>query len=205
MRIGPRYKIAKRLGAGVFEKTQTQKFALSAERRSRNRGSGKHPRNVSDFGRQLIEKQKVRFTYGITEGQLSRYVRAAAAKRGTETITELHRALEQRLDNTVYRLGLAVTRRLARQMVTHGHIIVDGKRVMSPSFQVSTGNFISVRAGSKDSPLFKNSLERLLQHQAPSWLSFDSGKLEGKVVGAPMYAQGESTLDYASVMEFYSR
>jgi len=204
MKIGPRYKIAKRLGPGVFEKTQTQKFQLSAERRARN-SRGKRPKQLSDFGRQLIEKQKVRFTYGITEGQLSRYVSTASAKRGTETIAELHRTLERRLDNVVNRLGLAVTRRLARQMVSHGHITVNGKRVNIPSYQVSEGDVIGVRKGSHESPLFKMGAERIGQHVPPSWLALDAGKLEGKVTGMPVYSLGDGNLDYASVMEFYSR
>lgn len=204
MKIGPRYKIAKRLGAGIFEKTQTQKFQLSAERRART-SRGKRPRQLSDYGRQLIEKQKVRFTYGITAGQLTRYVKAASAKRGSETIAELHRALETRLDNTVYRLGLAVSRRLARQMVSHGHIMVGGKRLSIPSYSVSEGDIITVRAGSKESPLFKLAAERMATHASPNWLTFDAEKLEGKVVGMPVYAAGEGSLDYAAVMEFYSR
>ncbi len=204
MKIGPRYKIAKRLGAGVFEKTQTQKFALSAERRARSRG-GKHPRSFTDYGRQLIEKQKVRFTYGITEGQLARYVNTAAQKRGAETIAELHRTLERRLDNVVYRMGIAPTRRGARQMVAHGHIQVAGKRVTIPSYQVSQGEIVSVRKGSQSSPLFVAHAERMAQVQAPNWLTFDAGKLEGAVVGEPVYEAGTSNLDYASVMEFYSR
>ena len=114
MIIGPKYKIAKRLGAPIFEKTQTQKFALSEARAGRNKS--KRAGMSSDYKRQLIEKQKMRFSYGISEKQLSRYVKEAFAQ-GHQPITQLIARLESRLDNVVYRLGFAQTRRLARQMV----------------------------------------------------------------------------------------
>src|SRR5262245_8692490 len=127
MKIGPKYKIAKRLGAPVFEKTQTQKFALSEARKAKNvrkkRGGA-----ASDYSKQLTEKQKMRYTYGITEKQLRRYVDEAAAT-GHQPIALLIARLESRLDNVVYRLGLAPTRLGARQMVSHGHVTVNGRKL----------------------------------------------------------------------------
>ncbi len=204
MIIGPRYKIAKRLGGSVFEKTQTPKFMLSAERRQRIR-RGKRPKSFSDYGRQLIEKQRVRFTYGITEKQLTRYVKMATERRGTETIGELYRTLEMRLDNVVARLGLAPTRRMARQMVSHGHITVNGKRVTIPSYQTSVGEVISLRAGSRQGPFFETLKERLKSVNAPSWLSLNGDAIEGTVTGIPKAGAGEGTFNLATVMEFYSR
>src|SRR5210317_1648441 len=125
MKVGPQYKVCKRLGNGVFEKCQTQKFTLSEGKKSFK--MGKRPRQMSDYGKQLIEKQRVRYTYGITEKQLVNYVKGSAQKEGDATDTLLE-TLERRLDNVVYRLGLAPTRRAARQMVVHEHIRVNGKK-----------------------------------------------------------------------------
>jgi small subunit ribosomal protein S4 len=115
MKIGPKYKIAKRLGAPVFEKTQTQKFAVSEARGARMKKGGR-PGGASDYKKQHIEKQKMRFVYGITEKQLRRYVDEALL-RNTSPIADLVGRLESRLDNVVHKLGLAKTRRLARQIV----------------------------------------------------------------------------------------
>lgn len=202
MKVGPRYKICKRLGSGVYEKCQTQKFQLSAARRGKG-GPMKHARSFTDYGKQLLEKQRVRFTYGISERQLSRYVKEALEAPGTETIAKLYGRLETRLDNTVYRLGLAPTRRMARQLVAHGHIMVNGRRVTVPSYTVSSGDKISVRPQSAEMPVFKIISERLAEYTPPQWLA-RGGTLEGSVVGQPATSPGEG-LDLPVVMEFYSR
>src|SRR5271156_1843234 len=123
MQVGPKYKICKRLGASVFEKCQTQKFQL-AEARAPRRTSRPKRGGGSDFGAQLLEKQKARFTYGLTESQFSRYVHEAMEKKGSESTTGLMVRLESRLDNVVFRAGFVKTRRAARQLVSHGHIMV---------------------------------------------------------------------------------
>jgi small subunit ribosomal protein S4 len=131
--IKSKYKVAKRLGASVFEKTQTQKFALSAARNPKKpsrggRGGG------SDYGKQLLEKQRVRFTYGLSERQLSNYAEKAFQEK--DPGAALNASLETRADNVVYRAGLALTRRAARQIVSHGHILVNGTRITIPSYHV---------------------------------------------------------------------
>lgn len=201
MKIGPKYKIAKRLGAPIFEKTQTQKFALSEARQGRNRKRGKQ---ASDYKRQLIEKQKMRFSYGITEKQLRRYVDEATAK-SHQPIAVLMERLEMRLDNVVYRMGLAKTRRFARQIVAHGHIFVNGKRIKVPSHRVSIGDVIAVREGSKDSGLFTVLSDTHDAVSVPMWLTFDVKKLSGTVTALPVYQPAESMFDPEQVMEFYSR
>lgn len=203
MKIGPKFKIAKRLGAPIFEKTQTQKFALSESKQGRT-SSKRKPGQQSDYKRQLIEKQKMRFTYGITEKQLRRYVDEALVK-GDQPVLTLFSRLEQRLDNVVYRLGLAKTRRFARQMVSHGHITVDGKKVTIPSFKVTIDDVIGVREGSKQSNLFLNFTESFEGTTVPTWLSMDAKKLEGKTVGMPSYNPTETLFDPEQVFEFYSR
>lgn len=202
MIIGPKFKIAKRLGAPIFEKTQTQKFALSEARGGRR--TGRRPGQMSDYKRQLIEKQKMRFTYGISEKQLRRYVDEAMEK-SHQPIALLMSRLEARLDNTVYRLGLAKTRRLARQMTSHGHITVNGKKMTIPSYKVKVGDVISIREGSKGSVLFVNLAETHEAAGLPNWLSIDIKTLTGTVASEPTFNQAESMFDPAQVLEYYSR
>ncbi len=201
MKLGPKFKIAKRLGAPIFEKTQTQKFALSEARGGKRR---KRPGQMSDYKRQLIEKQKMRFTYGISEKQLRRYVNEAVAK-SHQPIALLMQRLESRLDNTVYRLGLAKTRRLARQMVSHGHITVNDRKLTVPSHKVRQGDVIAVREGSKGSILFTSLTESHEATSVPSWLKFDLKTLSGTVESAPTYDPAEAMFDPTQVMEYYSR
>jgi small subunit ribosomal protein S4 len=206
MKIGPKFKIAKRLGAPIFEKTQGPKFELSVARSANNsKRSNRRPGQASDYKRQLIEKQKMRFSYGITEKQLRRYVDEAIAKEGHQPIALLIDRLETRLDNVVYRLGLAKTRRFARQMVSHGHVIVNGKRLNVPSHKVRVGDVITVREGSKGSVMYTTLADTHEAMSVPSWLAFDAKKLEGTVKGAPQYNPTETLFDPEQVMEFYSR
>lgn len=202
MKIGPKYKIAKRLGAPIFEKTQTQKFAISEARRTTQRRGRRGM--ISDYKKQLVEKQKMRFTYGITERQLSRYVKEAFA-HGDKPTEHLIARLESRLDNIVARLGIAKTRRLARQMVSHGHILLNGRRLNIPSHKVKIGDEISVREQSKDSPLFAELKETLATHVPPQWLTFDGKKLSGVKKAEPTYEPSETLFDPQQVLEYYSR
>lgn len=202
MIIGPKFKIAKRLGAPIFEKTQTQKFALSEQRGGRT--NKKRPGQMSDYKRQLLEKQKMRFTYGISEKQLRRYVDESLTK-SHQPIALLMSRLESRLDNVVYRLGLAKTRRLARQIVSHGHITVNGKKMTIPSHKVKVGDAISVREGSKQSVLFVNLAETHEAASVPNWLGMDSKSLIGTVSAEPTYSPADTLFDPAQVLEYYSR
>ncbi len=202
MKIGPKFKIAKRLGAPIFEKTQTQKFALSEGRQGKV--SKRKPSQMSDYKRQLIEKQKMRFTYGITEKQLRRYVDESMLK-SDQPMQYLFSRLETRLDNVVYRLGLAKTRRFARQMVSHGHILVNGKKMTIPSHKIKVEDIITVREGSKQSPMILSMSEAHEAEGVPSWLSIDIKKLEGKATGVPTYNPTETLFDPEQVFEFYSR
>ena len=203
MKIGPKYKIARRLGPAVFEKTQTQKFQLSEARHARKK-SDKRPKALSDFGIQLVEKQRVRFSYGITERQLSNYVIKATEMKGVNTGEKLYGMLESRLDNVVYRLGIAHTRRLARQMVSHGHFVVNGKRTTVPSYAVRIGDVVTVREGSKKSVLFTELAKKLQNYATPTWLRFDIEKLEAKIDGAPVLETG-GAFNLNTVLEYYSR
>lgn len=202
MKIGPKYKIAKRLGPTVFEKTQTQKFALAMERGGRAKRRGRGP---TEFGKQLLEKQKVRLTYGLSEKQFSAYVREAMGTHGANPSEVLHRLLEIRLDNIVYRLGLASTRRAARQMVSHGHITVNGRKTTIPSRRIVIGDRIAVREGSRSSVLFENFGERFMERPLTSWLSWNPKTMEGGIQEMPTTAANEAAGDLSSVLSFYSR
>lgn len=201
MKIGPKFKIAKRLGAPIFAKTQTQKFALAESRGGKR---GKRPGAMSDYKRQLIEKQKMRFTYGVSEKQLRKYIDRAVEK-SEQPIAEIIKSLESRLDNVVYRLGLSKTRQMARQMVSHGHVTVNGKKFTIPSHQVRVNDVIAVREGSKNSVLFENFAETHESAGVPGWLSFDAKKLTGTVTGVPSYEPSETLFDPEQVLEYYSR
>lgn len=201
MIIGPKFKIAKRLGAPIFEKTQSQKFALSEARSGRLK---KRRGNMSDYNRQLIEKQKMRFSYGIREKQLRRYVDEAMEK-SQQPIASLMERLESRLDNVVYRLGIAKTRQQARQLVSHGHITIGGRKMNIPSYKVRQGDIISVREGSKQIGLLENFEERHSAQSIPAWLSFDLKNLTGTVLNRATYNPAETLFDPEQVLEYYSR
>jgi small subunit ribosomal protein S4 len=201
MKIGPKFKIARRLGAPIFEKTQTQKFAMSQAKKGK---ADKGPRQRSDFGLQMIEKQKARYTYLLTEKQFSNYVRKAIATKGN-TQSVLYESLELRLDNVVYRLGFANTRAFARQIVSHGHIMVNDKRVTIPSYKVEEGDKVTIRPGSSKKNLFLTLDERLKNNTVPSWIHFDPTKKEGVIQGLPKLEKANLLFDLNSVLDFYSR
>jgi small subunit ribosomal protein S4 len=203
MITGPRYKIAKRLGATVFEKAQTQKFAISAERTAKNKKRGRG--RQSEYGKQMLEKQKVRVTYGLPERQFRNYVRTALGAHSAKPSERLHELLELRLDNVVWRLGLAMTRRGARQMVAHGHVMVNGKKSRVPSQMLSVGDTIAVREGSKEHGVLVGFAERFLERPLPSWLVWDAKKMEGAVKERPTAASADPAGDLVAVLSFYTR
>lgn len=207
MKTGPRYKLAKRLGPSVFEKAQTQKFALSADRsaRTKRRGRGRQ----SEYGRQMLEKQKVRVTYGLPERQFRGYInKALAATSGDQSgkpTDRLHESLELRLDNVAWRLGLASTRRAARQMAAHGHLTVNGRKVRIPSYALTIGDVIGVREGSKGHGSLIGFAERSAESSTPSWLALDAKKLEGTVTAKPTAETADPAGDLSAVLSFYTR
>ncbi|MEK7510822.1 MAG: 30S ribosomal protein S4 [Patescibacteria group bacterium] len=206
MKIGPKYKIAKRLGASVFPKTQTQKFALSEERAMMNKKRGGMRRNATEFGKQLLEKQKVRMTYGISEKQFSNYVAEAMGTHGANPADTLHRRLELRLDNVIYRMGLAPSRRAARQMVSHGHITVNGVKTTIPSRAMRPGDKVAIRDGSKKAVMFEGLAERFNENpRLTTWITFDAKSMQGGVEEYPTVDSAPVAGDLTTVLSFYSR
>lgn len=198
-----KYKIARRLGAGVYEKTQSQKFMLSEQKRAKARTG--RPKRPTDYGLSLIQKQRVRFAYGVSEKQFSNFVKKAfeSAKHGAVPADTLFDLLERRLDNVVYRSGIAKTRAFARQLATHGHITVNGKKLDVPSYSVKKGDIISIREGSKTKPVFAELEATLKNAKAASWLKVDAAKLTVEVVGEPK--NPDAFFNFQAVIEFYSR
>ncbi|MFA6463790.1 MAG: 30S ribosomal protein S4 [Candidatus Paceibacterota bacterium] len=199
MKIGPKYKIARRLGAGIFEKTQGAKYQARAERRKT-----KFSRQKTGFGAQLIEKQRARFMYGITDKQFKNYVKASL-KKGTAQNEGLFQMLELRLDNVVYRAGFADTRRQARQFVSHGHIRVNGKKVNIPSFNVSKGDIVSIRKESALKPVFVNVEEKIKNAAKSNWITVELKTKEATVYALPHYDPAVEIFDLSQVFEFYRR
>lgn len=200
MKIGPKYKIARRLGASVFEKTQTQKFAI----RSEQRGQTGRPKAKSDYGLGMLEKQKARFSYGITSKQFTNYIKKATDMKGNSG-DHLVSLLESRFDNIALRSGFAVTRQAARQMTSHGHLTINGKIVTIPSYQVKIGDVIGIREGSKKKAIFNTLDERLKTVKIPAWLKLNFEKKEVTVDGMPTAGRTELMFNVGSVLEFYSR
>jgi len=198
----PKYKLARRLGTALFEKTQTAKFALREGRRTVEKG---RPKAKSEFGLQMLEKQKARYNYGIGERQFAKYVAEALAKKGSKTDEVLFDRLETRLDNVVYRMHLAPTRQASRQMVSHGHIMVNDVRITIPSYNVKVGDKIKIREASAKKVLFANLADKLKDTRPPAWLNFDPETRVGQVEGKPKLIKSELPFDIAAILEFYRR
>lgn len=159
-------------------------------------------RKMSDYGIQLREKQRAKFIYGVQEKQFRNTFEKASKKKGI-TGENLLIMLEERLDNVVYRMGFAMTRREARQLVVHSHYTVNGKKVNIPSYQVKPGDVIKVKAKSQNSPKFKEIKE--MQVGVPGWMSVDREKLEGTVLADPTRDQIDTPIEERLIVELYSK
>lgn len=177
-------------------------MGYSNKKSTRNPG-GIRRKKVSEYGAQLKEKQKVKFVYGILEKQFHRYYLKAANMKGI-TGDNMLQLLELRLDNVVYRLGLAKTRRMARQVVGHGHIRVNGKKVDIPSYSVKVGDVITLRPTSAEKEMFK-ALREGTSVLTPKWLTFDAPNLTGTVNALPAREDIDLQLQENMIVEFYSR
>jgi small subunit ribosomal protein S4 len=162
-------------------------------------------RKLSEFGVRLREKQKLRRIYGIHETQFKTYFQRAAKAKGV-TGTRLLQLLETRLDNVIYRLGLAASRKEARQMVTHGHVAVDGRRVAIPSYQVRPGQRVSASDAAHPHPRIKELADAAAAgRRPPSWVEFDHGRIEARVLALPAREEIDVPVQEQLVVEYYSR
>jgi ribosomal protein S4, bacterial/organelle type len=174
-----------------------------ANKKSNRNPGGNRRKKTSEYGAQLKEKQKVRFIYGVLEKQFRHYFVKASNMKGV-TGENMLSLLELRLDNVVYRLGLAKTRRMARQVVGHGHIRVNGKKVDIPSYQVSKGDVITLRERSTQIEMFK-ALREGTTVLTPKWLTFDAATLTGTVNDLPKREDIDYEVQENMIVEFYSR
>jgi small subunit ribosomal protein S4 len=198
---GPRVRISRRFGQPIFGPSKY------LERRAYPpgvHGPKKSRRKQSDYGLGLAEKQKLRYQYGLMEAQFRRMFEKALKKRGVtgETLLQL---LETRLDNVVFRIGFSTTRPGARQMVTHGHIRVNGRKVSSPSFNVKPGDVVEVRETPATRQLATKSLESAQVRPVPSWISFTREAFKGQVVRIPSRDDIQPIVNEQLIVEFYSR
>ncbi len=205
----PVCRLCRREGEKLFlkgERCFTPKCAI--ERRSYPAGMhGKQSqfrRKESDYALQLRAKQKARRVYGIYERQFRRYFEQAQRQRGLTGVNLLV-LLESRLDNVIYRLGLADSRAQARQLIQHGHFAVNDQLVNIPSFIIKPGDVISVREASRQNAYFKEAPQRVEAGRVPGWLSFDPGSLSAKMVTAPSRDDVDVTLNEQLIVEYYSR
>ncbi|PIR88569.1 MAG: 30S ribosomal protein S4 [Candidatus Harrisonbacteria bacterium CG10_big_fil_rev_8_21_14_0_10_44_23] len=163
---------------------------------------GQARRRLTEYGKQLAEKQKFRVSYGLRESQMRNYF--LKAKNSHEATGQAFMSLlERRLDNVVYRLGLAGSRSVARQLVGHGHIVVNGRKSATPSRQVKKGDVIAIREQSQNSPMFAELEKTLSQHETPYWLKMDPKKREGIVSSAPKDL--DIPFDISLVVDYYSK
>lgn len=150
------------------------------------KGKGKKPRKgLSEYGIQLKERQKIKLTYGIRQRQYENYLDEASKKKGADPTTQLFELLESRLDNVVFRIGFSGSRSGARQMVSHGHIIVNGRKMNISSLSLKKGDKVSIRPQSADKGILKDIDIKLKKYNPPSWLNVDKEKKEGEIVGRP--------------------
>jgi small subunit ribosomal protein S4 len=203
---GPREKLERRLGVDLGLKGERRLAGKSAlEKRPYAPGQhGQRRTKISEYGMQLREKQKAKFMYGVSEKQFRRLFKEAANKEGN-TGELLIQLLEQRLDNVVYRLGFATTRAFARQLVNHGHILVDGKRVDIPSYRVKPGQKIEIREKSKANPQIVRSLELTNQTGIVEWVDVDKDKLSGIFSRLPEREEVKIPVEERFIVELYSK
>lgn len=164
-------------------------------------------RSGSEFDKQLREKQKLKNYYRLKEYQFREYVKKAFARRGrvADTQTLLIQSLEKRLDNVVFRLGFAGSRVQARQIVNHGHILVNAKKINIPSYQVEKKDKIGLAPNFQKSTIFQNLELTLKNYQTPKWLKLDSKKIEGEIIGEPSFEESAPPADISTIFEYYSR
>ena len=196
--LGPTYKKSRRFGFSILEngKELAKKPYAPGEHGQDRR------KKLSNYGVQLQEKQKVKFMYGLSEKQMERTFEKAVKMKGVNG-ENLLKLLESRLDNLVYRIGFATTRKGARQLVNHGHITVNGKRVDIPSYQVKPGDVSSLMENDKEMAIVKSSLEAV--HNRVEYISYDDKKMEATYVRMPERSELNADIDEALIIEYYNR
>jgi len=206
---GPREKIERRLGEKLYlkgERSYSQKSGMTRKPYPPGMHGQKGSRKASEFAQQLKSKQKVRNVYRLLEKQFKNYIKEAMGSK-KEPYEFIMKELENRLDNVVFRMGFGQSRDQARQLVNHGHILVNGRRVTISSYKVKIGDDLKIREGSLKSPFFMNLMPIWLKkYDAPAWIALDKEKMTAKIKGAPtLQESGVNVGDLQAIIEYYSR
>ena len=195
---GPAFKKSRRYGFSTLENGKD----LAKRPYAPGQHGAARRRKASEYKIQLDEKQKVKFTYGMNEKQFKRLFKRAQSISGIHG-TNFLRLLESRLDNIVFRMGISISRRGSRQLVNHGHILVNGKKVDIPSYEVKPGDVISVKEKSLEHPAIKDALEA--KRKTPAYVDFDAKKLSGTYVRYPERSELSADIKESLIVEFYNR
>ncbi|MEQ1910826.1 MAG: 30S ribosomal protein S4 [Vicinamibacterales bacterium] len=205
--IGPVCRLCRREGMKLFlkgERCYTEKCAIE----KRNFAPGQHGKTrkakLAGYGIQLREKQKVKRIYGVLEDQFRRYFETAERTRGITGATLLQ-LLERRLDNVIYRLGLSTSRSQARQLVRHGHFLINGKKVDIPSYSLKQGDVVTVLGRSQKNTTIEHAIQEVKGRGIPEWLSFDAASISGRVVSMPTREQINLPVQEQLIVELYSK
>ena len=196
---GPSWKLGRRLNYSTLETGKE----LSKRPYAPGKSKDTRAKKLSEYGRQLTEKQKLRFTYGVSEKQFANLFKVAKAKKGVVTGTAFMQLLESRLDNLVYRIGFARTRRAARQLVNHGHVLVNGKKVDIPSYACKAGDVITLKETSKNLKVVVESLESLTV--VVPYVEINKETKEGKFIRLPERNELARDIDDSQIVEYYNR
>lgn len=202
--IGPKCKLSRREGTDLYLKSGVRALADKCKAEAKPGMHGGARGRLSDYGLQLREKQKVRRMYGVLEKQFSSYYKEAARRKGN-TGDNLLQLLEGRLDNVVFRMGYGSTRAESRQLVSHKAILVNGRAVNIPSYQVVAGDVVSVREKAKNQLRVKNAIELASQRADVPWIDVDTKKLEGTFKAAPERSELPADINENLIVELYSR
>ncbi|WP_346354692.1 30S ribosomal protein S4 [Azotosporobacter soli] len=206
--IGPVCRLCRREGVKLYlkgDRCYSDKCAFAKRAYAPGQhGQGQARKKVSEYGVQMREKQKVRRIYGVLEGQFRKYFEKADRQKGVTGVNLLV-LLERRLDNVVFRLGFANSRTQARQLIRHGHFLVNGHRVDIPSYLVRSDETIVVAEGSKESPLIKEIAENLAGKNVPAWLEMNAADMTGKVLRLPAREEIDAPVAEHLIVELYSR
>ena len=201
--IGPKNKISRRFGVNLGLKSNATKVARRLNQMPGVHGVKKRFGSKSSYGKQLAEKQKAKFMYGVRERQFRKYVDNANRMEG-DSGANLQALLERRFDNVIYRMGFAITRAQARQFASHSMFTLNGKKMNIPSHLVKVGDVIEIKSTKVNKKNFENISDRLQSHVLPSWISVDAAKKSGKITNLPTDKDFDKVFDVKLIVEYYS-
>lgn len=207
IKLSPSCRLCRREGDKLFlkgDRCHTSKCALVKRKFPPGSTGTTRPARLTQYGQQLRAKQKAKRIYGVMERQFRNYYKKATAK-SEDTELALKKLLEMRFDNVIYRMGLAASRSQAKQMISHGHFAINGKKLDIPSYEVNVGDEVSLCAKGAKHKGLQNLGEKLKRQHLPSWLSFDLSESTGKVLGFPIARDLEGLFDSKQIVEYYSR